>query len=280
MKTIVFVADYFSNQVLGGGELNNDELINILIERSNKVIKINSINLTTSFIEKYPDYFYIIANFVMMPIAVLHALTTNANYVIYEHDHKYLKNRNPGLFKNFLVPKDQLINLPFYFNAKAVFLQSNFHKEIVFKNTKLENLINLGGNIWSVDTLNIFRKNALIKKDNTYAIMDSAIKHKNTLDAITFCNIKNYNYNLIKSKNYINFLEMLGEHKGLVFFPKTPETLSRIVVESRMMGMSVITNNMVGATSEKWYDLKGDKLIDIMWKKREQIVDKVLEAFN
>ena len=73
---------------------------------------------------------------------------------------------------------------------------------------------------------------------------------------------------------------MLGKHKGLVFFPKTPETLSRIVVESRMMGMSVITNNMVGATSEKWYSFKGESLVDLMCEKREQITNKVLEFLN
>ena len=47
-----------------------------------------------------------------------------------------------------------------------------------------------------------------------------------------------------------------------MFFPKTPETLSRVIVESRMMGMSVITNNLVGATKEDWYALKGEELID------------------
>tara|TARA_R110000824_G_scaffold373960_1_gene564414 strand:- start:7052 stop:7894 length:843 start_codon:yes stop_codon:yes gene_type:complete len=280
MKKIVFVADFFSDQVLGGGELNNDELINIIVSKEYQVTKLNSDRINDNFIDSHPDSFYIIANFVMIPPKILQKITTQCDYVIYEHDHKYLKNRNPGIFNNFIAPKEQVINLTFYRNAKAVFLQSTLHKEIVFKNTGLKNLINLGGNIWSVEALNTFKKNSLIEKNNSYAIMDSLIDHKNTSDAVAFCKIKNYDFNLIKSENYINFLEMLGKHKGLVFFPKTPETLSRIVVESRMMGMSVITNNMVGATSEKWYSFKGESLVDLMCEKREQITNKVLEFLN
>jgi hypothetical protein len=84
---------------------------------------------------------------------------------------------------------------------------------------------------------------------------------------------------LIASRNYIEFLSRLSAHKALVFFPKTPETLSRVVVEARMMGMGVITNNMIGATSEPWYSLKGQELIDIFHGKREEIPKRVLAAF-
>ena len=53
--------------------------------------------------------------------------------------------------------------------------------------------------------------------------------------------------------------------------PKTPETLSRIVVEARIMGMSVVTNKLVGATKEDWFSLKGEELVDVMCLKREEI---------
>ena len=66
----------------------------------------------------------------------------------------------------------------------------------------------------------------------------------------------------------------------MIFFPKTPETLSRIVVEARMMGMSVVTNNLVGATKEDWFSLKGAELIEVMKEKRESITSTVLEKLN
>jgi len=63
----------------------------------------------------------------------------------------------------------------------------------------------------------------------------------------------------------------LGGNKALVFFPKTPETLSRIVVEARMMDMRVITNKLVGASREDWFKLRGEELIEVMEAKRQQI---------
>ena len=86
-------------------------------------------------------------------------------------------------------------------------------------------------------------------------------------------------YTLIQSTNYEDFLAQLGEHKTFVFFPKTPETLSRVVVEARMMGMSVIVNKMIGATREEWYKLKGLKLIEEVRKMRNIIPEKVIGVY-
>ena len=34
-------------------------------------------------------------------------------YLIYEHDHKYLSSRNPADFDNFQAPKEEIINYDF-----------------------------------------------------------------------------------------------------------------------------------------------------------------------
>ena len=65
-----------------------------------------------------------------------------------------------------------------------------------------------------------------------------------------------------------------------MFLPKTPETLSRIIVEARMAGMSVTTNNNVGASKEDWFKLKGKELIEKMRDKKPEILTKVLEVFS
>jgi len=71
-----------------------------------------------------------------------------------------------------------------------------------------------------------------------------------------------------------------AQYLGFVFFPKTPETLSRIIVESRMMGMKVITNQLPGAVKEEWFKLKGKALVDIMRAKRQEIPNIVLQSFE
>jgi hypothetical protein len=47
-----------------------------------------------------------------------------------------------------------------------------------------------------------------------------------------------------------------------------------------MMGMSVVANNKIGATKEEWFKLKGEKLIDFMSNKKQEIFNKVIGVFN
>ena len=110
--------------------------------------------------------------------------------------------------------------------------------------------------------------------------MQSSNPIKNTSDAITYCKIKKINYELIPPQKYENFLTSLNKNDIFVFFPKTAETLSRVVVEARMMGMTVITNKLIGALSENWFELKGSGLIEVMREKRTTILDTIERAFG
>ena len=268
-----FVADFFANQVPGGGELNNEVLISSLLELGYDIEKINSNNLSLSFLKDNKEAKFIIANFWNLPSDSKDFLTSNLKYVIYEHDHKYASNRNPAEFKDFIVPEDKLINVDFYKNAESVFCQSKFHGEIIHKNLKINNINNLGGNLWEPQALNVMREFSKKDKNNKCSIIHSDIPHKNTFGAIKYCMDKNYDFDLIYKSSHLSFLDQISKNDKFVFFPQSPETLSRIVVESRMMGLKVITNKNVGATSENWFKLKGNELIDFMETKKKEIVN-------
>lgn len=271
----VFVADFFANQILGGGELNNEELIKMLTKEDHKVIKINSHMVTKNFIEENKNNKFIVANFINLAHDCIIALY-DKQYIIYEHDHKYLTTRNPGDFKDFLAPKEAIINYDFYKEANAVLCQSQFHLDIIKKNLNIDNLINLSGNLWSEDSLDFMTTRTETPKTESCVILDSSIGHKNTREAVMYCEYKKIPFKIIKSQNYKEFLHLMSEHKTFVFFPKTPETLSRTVVEARMMGLGVIVNKMIGAIGEPWYKLKGQELIDLMRNKRTEIKDTIV----
>lgn len=276
---IIFVADFFIEQVLGGGELNNEEFINIVRNRGTEVIKIQSHLVNAAYIEANSDYKFIVANF--MNLSPKSRVTLQKySYVIYEHDHKYLKTRNPQDYKDFKAPPDQIINYDFYKNAKGVLCQSKFHCDIVKLNLNLENIVNLSGNLWSLESLDLMKKFLKKAKSEKCSIMDSPIPHKNTRQAVRFCQYKNKDYELIKSSKYEEFLNQLSNNKSFIFFPRTPETLSRVIVETRMMGMSVITNELVGAANEDWYLKKGSDLIKEVETMRERIPGCILEILS
>ena len=133
---IIFVADFFADQVLGGGELNNEELIVMLRNDEYEVGKVNSHLLTADIIRENKDAKFIIANFANLDPKIISEFY-DLHYIIYEHDHKYLSTRNPGVFPDFKAPPEHVVNLEFYQNAKAVLCQSKFHTEIASMNLSL-----------------------------------------------------------------------------------------------------------------------------------------------
>ena len=141
-------------------------------------------------------------------------------------------------------------------------------------------MANLSGNLWDNPSLGVMRTISKKPKQDLYAIMNSPIAHKNTRECVEYCEIKGLDYILVSSSNYFEFLSLLGNNKKLMFLPKTPETLSRIVVEARMMGMSVTTNNLVGAAYEPWFSLKGEELIDEVLEMRDKITTRVMNALE
>lgn len=278
MNKVVYVSDAFLCDIVGGGELNDHELCLELQKNKIKVIKKRSSTLSIEDIDV--ELFYIISNFMMIKEGVKNYITKNCNYIIYEHDHKYLKSRNPALYKEYRAPEDLIINKEFYQRSKLVFCQTSFHESIIRKNLNIKNLYNVSGNLWSTDSLNMIKDLSSKDKKDRYSILNSKIAHKNTRETIFYCETKGYDYELVSSKNYKNFLSLLSNNDKFIFLPKTPETLSRVVVEAKMMNMKVITNKRVGASYEPWFTKKGIELIEVMSLKRQAILDKVMETIN
>jgi hypothetical protein len=278
MANILFIADFFADQVPGGGELNNKVLIEKLYKRGHTVRRVNS------HLVNHMDLLYneniIVSNFANLSEENKKDLQSR-NYIIYEHDHKYLPGRNPGIYPEYHAPKEHIINRQFYANAKAILCQSQFHANIARKNLELDNIISLGGNLWSDEHLGLLEE---ICKDpqrlERHAVIMSNTKHKNTVGAVNYCKALGLEYDVIPPLEPTTFLRELGSRTTVVFFPETPETLSRVIVEARMMGMATKTTNNIGAIHEDWFSKKGLDLIDHMRYKQKEIVNIVLEKLN
>ncbi len=127
MNKVCYISDLLLADLIGGGELNDHELCVQLDKEGLHVEKKRSNQIKAGSIDK--DMFYIISNFIRLPIKSLEYIKNNCNYIIYEHDHKYLKCRNPAMYENYKAPKNELVNIEFYQKAKKVFCQSSFHEK-------------------------------------------------------------------------------------------------------------------------------------------------------
>jgi hypothetical protein len=256
---IGFIADYFDT--IGGAEQNDSVLLNHLISRYD-VKKILSRECTVGMISDLD--FVVVGNFVQLSEDVKEALSKRKNYIIYEHDHKYVITRDPSKYADFEIPKEHLINVKFFKNAQKVICLGKKQVEIINKNLGLnDTCVSIGTSLWSQEALK--RLSDLQKsksKNGKAAIFKSNNAIKNTRKSIDFCKSNKIDYDLIHSSDPDEFLSMLSSYDTLVFFPGVLESLSRLVVEAKILDCKIITTpKMLGASYEDWFSLKGQQLL-------------------
>ena len=273
MTKIVFISDFFANEIQGGAELCNDALIGLLRKRYT-VNTVKSIEVNPELLEKNTNSFFIIANFFMLPEAFKHAFANNFRYAILEHDHKYVASNNPSLYKDFLAPEQQLINKFFYKGAQAVMCQSKKHASVVQKNLLLDNIVSLSGNIWTEEQLSVLEKNLNTPKDIKFALLRSNNKNKGMPAAIGFCQKNQLPFEYLEPQPFESFVANLARVENLVFFPQWLETYNRLSIEARILGCKLITNNLIGAASESYFKLKGKELLDFIRENNNTLMKK------
>ncbi len=205
MNKIFFISDLFYHltpSAFGGAEKCNDVLINEFFGQKYNdfenymFVTLESRKLKPEIISKNLNSTFFVSNFMTLSEECKNTfLNNNIDYIIIEHDHKYLKSNNPALYKNFLCNEDELQNIQFYKNARAVLCQTNFACQILYKNTQLTNLINLGGNLWSEEEiyfLNEKLKNSRKphERENRWAVLNTNNPNKGVPETVQYCNDK------------------------------------------------------------------------------------------
>jgi len=283
LKKIVFITDFFlSDLPFGGGAEFNDEELTTQIEKSGvSVHKVRSRDLNIEFLKQLNEEVGIVlSNFTHLGEECKNYIEFNLNYIIYEHDHKYIIGRDPSKFVGFRAPNDSKINQNLYKNALAVFCQTDYHASILYRNLEIDNIYVTKCSFWSDDDFNVIQGLIDNDKEDVYSILSTSNANKNTQSTIKYCEKKNKNYELIADKDYYSFLKKLSKNNKFIFLPTTPETLSRVCVEARMLGCGVTTNSLVGCKYEKWFSLKGKELIAYLREQKAKVVQNLLNLFT
>jgi len=281
-STFYVIADFFYKDFTGGAELNDYSLIDQFRRRGHNVVEVYCRDATPEFLEDKKDNHFIVANFVSLSDKSKSYLINNCEYVIYEHDHKYLQKRNPIFYKDFLAPESDLANIEFFKAAKATICLTQLAYDVFKKNTKLNNVDKIGASVWRDEDLDYLLELSLqASKVNIAAIMDSDNPIKKRASCIQYCYANDIKYNLISDKDHRSFLSKLSQYETLVFMTGHLETCCRIIVEAKMLNCDVITQkSLIGACSEPWFDLNGADLIKEIRKISNNSVDVFLRYFN
>ena len=256
---VVFISDFFLNEIRGGAEYCNEALINLLKDKY-EVLLAKSATVTPDFIETHKDGFFIVANFFQLSEDSKQRLAS-VPYVLFEHDHKYIRSNNPLLYVNFMAPEAQIQNKAFYENAITTVCQSKKHSEILQQNLFINNLSNFGGNIWTDAQLKVLEKNMNQEKTIEYGVARSSNKNKGMPTAIKFCQQNNLTFEFLEEQKFEDFIENLSRVKNLVFFPQWFESYNRLSIEAKILGCKLITNGLLGAASEPYFKQNGAELL-------------------
>ena len=284
MKKVIFVADSFRQSHLGGAELHDDVVLQHLKYNNLLYDYKKSQEITDQYLKEHIDKTWFIGNFAGIQSEHKTFLADNCNYLIYEHDYKFCKLRNPITFPNFVCPPHQMTNLNFYFRAKKVICLSKMHRDIFEKNLAANNLTNINCSMWSDEDLTVilnlekeFRDN---KKDR-FAIINNSNPIKKTRETVAFCDKNNIEYDLISSPDHHSFLRMLAQYKGLIFRTGHPEPTPRVAIEAKMLGCKFMSQKeLIGVAHEDYFNLSGKDMIEEVRKMRDQALHKIIGWIN
>lgn len=279
MKKILLISDIQYSEENNGGAESNDKELSKILSRGYEFKFITTNQFNECFLNFDNIDLFVVSNFYFLSNDAEKFLLTK-KYIIIEHDYKFLAHRNPMVYPQLQAPKSHIIHEEFYQKSIFTLTQSAFQKYIFDKNLRNVNTINFSGNLWPEETLNLIADLSKNPKNGKAAILgcdDHGIKGKDT--SIEFCKKFHLKYELLPKANHHDFLKNLSKYSTYVFFPRTPETLSRVCIEARLLGLSVITSDYTAAVHEPFYSLPKEEMFNYLANKKDcisQIINNIL----
>jgi hypothetical protein len=282
----VFVNDFFASDLFGGAELTSEALIASIGE--NEVFRIRSQNITENFILENLDKVFIFGNFTMINGKLLPLISMVSKYIVIEYDYKFCKQRN--VEKHKADEKKECdchtqgigkVIEDFYQNAKCIFWMSELQKKYytdrfpslnkvqsivlssVFTKETIENLLEL-------------RSNRRVEFDK-YVVLDSSSWVKGKETTIKYCKNNNIDFEVIGNLKPEDFLTEISKYKGIVYMPNGADTCPRMIIEAKILGLEIITNDLVQHANEEWFSTDNiDSIIEYL-QNRPEVFAKTLQ---
>ena len=268
-KKVIYISDYFLEDGSGGAELSDGVLIDFISQSDVDIQKIRC----KEFAGQKADV-YVVSNFASLSRNKKDFfIKSGAKYIIIERDQKYVRTRNTAEYPNFIAPQGEVINRDFYAGAKTVFCLTSKQMEIMNEHLSLDNLKSLGCTQFSKNQLEILSRNIDNIKNGKYAV----VRGKRSDKAIAICNNKKLQFDVLDHQTYEDFIATLSQYSGIAFFSHAFESCCRLLIEARVLNLSILTDNRNGCTYEPWFrEYKGRDLLQFLEKKTLQTMQEVL----
>ena len=259
---VIFVADMYSSDYIGGAELTTDAII----DSSNlNCFRLRSQQLSTDLIQRGTAKHWVFCNYTGMDQQLIPVIIANLSYSIVEYDYKFCKYRSIEKHEN---AEDKpcdcdnemqgKLTSAFFHGADNVFWMSQKQSEVY---TERFPFLEGGNNhilssVFTDDILNLLRglrDKYKDSKNNKWIVIGSTSWIKGASEAEQYCKDKNLDYEVVWGLPYSEMLEKLAQSKGHVYIPPGGDTCPRVVIEAKLLGCELILNNNVQHKDEEWF---------------------------
>ena len=260
MAKIVFVADLFADQYVGGAELTTQA---IMESCPFEYIRFNAKEITIATLQKYHDHFWIFGNATSLSMQLVPSIVGNIKYAILEYDYKFCKYRSVEKHKEETgddcdCSESQLGKLisAFYYGSEQIFWMSSAQEKLwleVFPFLEFKGRV-----LGSVFSNSEITKLEFLKggsNEGGWLVQDSESWIKGTQDAIDWCVANGLEYETFSNYTRTELLNAMHHAKGFCFLPRGGDTCPRVVIEAKVLGCELHINSNVQMAKETWFDL-------------------------
>ena len=118
-----------------------------------------------------------------------------------------------------------------------------------------------------IDTLN--RKYQDQNRKEKWVVLGSNSWVKGALQSENWCKENNKDYDMIFGVEYNQFLEQLAQAKGLCALPAGYDTCPRLVIEAKLLGCELQTNEYVQHRDEKWFSGTSEQIVNYLKTRKD-----------
>lgn len=262
---IIFVSDYFVENLRGGAELTSEALIQ---DCPLAITKIHSKNVTKALIDSNKESFWIFGNFSEVKENLLIHISQNLKYAVIEYDYKFCKWRSIQKHE-FLEEacdckksaRGKLVSI-LYYQAQSLWFMSAGQRNIFLEHYPfLKKNSYVLSSVFTDETLTYIQQlnQQVKKKNNKWIILHSQSWIKGLADCVRYARKNNLEYELVSNLTHKDMLKKMAESHGLIFLPKGQDTCPRFVIEAKLLGCELVLNDYVQHKDEEWF--VGDDLI-------------------
>lgn len=260
---IVWVADMFVEDYVGGAELTSEALIE---SSPFEVFKLHSKDVTMEILEEAHEKYWIFSNFSGVDKNLIPSIVANMKYSIVEYDYKYCRYRSPEKHKvaentdcdcqNEIHGK--MISTLFC-QARSLWWMSEkqmdkYHTIFPFLSDKNNTVLSSVFSPKTLAEIKLLREGSKGKERKGWIVLGSTSWVKGSKVAQNYCDEHNLDYEVVWNLPYQDLLKKLSAAKGFVYLPQGGDTCPRMVIEAKLLGCELILNDDVQHKDEDWFN--------------------------